>query len=67
MLLPCAWEGLRRKDIAALARMAVVAAFVGGWLFNFVYDVKFMSGFVSGWLSHGFASDVLDWLQGLLS
>ena len=33
MLLPCAWEGWRRKDIAALARMAVVAAFVGGWLF----------------------------------
>ncbi len=23
--------------------------FFAGWLFNFVYDVKFLAGFVSGW------------------
>jgi len=32
LLLPCAWQALRRKDMAALARLAVVAAFVVAWL-----------------------------------
>lgn len=26
--------------------------FVGGWIFNFVYDIKFLTGFLSGWLAH---------------
>lgn len=32
--------------------------FLGGWVFNFVVDVKFLAGFVSGWMSRG-------WLAGL--
>jgi hypothetical protein len=32
--------------------------FLGGWLFNFVFDVKFVSGFLAGWLAHG-------WMGGL--
>ncbi len=32
--------------------------FVGGWVFNFVIDVKFLAGFVSGWMTHS-------WFGGL--
>ncbi len=37
-----------------LTRLAVQAPllFFAGWLFNFVYDVKFLAGFVSGWMAH---------------
>ena len=33
--------------------------FTAGWLFNFVVDIKFVSGFAAGWLAH-------TWLGGLL-
>jgi hypothetical protein len=26
--------------------------FFAGWLFNFIYDVKFFAGFISGWMAH---------------
>lgn len=32
--------------------------FAAGWLFNFVVDIKFLSGFMAGWMAHG-------WLSGL--
>ncbi len=37
-----------------MTRLAVQAPplFFAGWLFNFVYDVKFLAGFVSGWVAH---------------
>ncbi len=28
-------------------------AFLSGWLFNFLVDIKFLSGFLSGWMAHG--------------
>lgn len=33
--------------------------FAGGWLFNFVVDIQFLSGFAAGWLTH-------TWVGGLL-
>ena len=30
----------------------VPVLFVAGWLFNFIYDIKFVTGFVSGWMAH---------------
>jgi hypothetical protein len=27
--------------------------FLVGWLFNFLVDIKFLSGFLSGWMAHG--------------
>ncbi len=37
-----------------ITRLAVQAPllFFAGWLFNFVYDVKFVAGFISGWVAH---------------
>ena len=32
--------------------------FALGWLFNLVYDTRFVLGFASGWLAHG-------WIGGL--
>lgn len=26
--------------------------FAAGWLFNFVIDIHFMTGFAAGWLAH---------------
>ena len=34
--------------------------FLSGWVFNFVVDVKFLAGFVSGWMTHS-------WFGGLFS
>ncbi len=28
-------------------------AFLSGWLFNFLVVIKFLSGFLSGWMAHG--------------
>ncbi len=28
-------------------------AFLSGWLFNFLVDIKFLTGFLSGWMAHG--------------
>lgn len=36
------------------------AIFAAGWLFNFVVDIKFMSGFMAGWFAH-------TWLGGIFS
>ena len=33
--------------------------FAGGWLFNFVIDIQFMSGFAAGWLAHTWVGDLL--------
>jgi hypothetical protein len=40
-------------------------AFCGGWLFNFVVDIRFVSGFLSGWLAHSWLAPVMEYL-GLL-
>ncbi len=36
-----------------MPRLAIQAPllFFAGWLFNFIYDVKFVTGFVSGWMA----------------
>jgi len=33
--------------------------FVGGWFFNFVVDIQFISGFLSGWLAHSWIGSLL--------
>ncbi|MEC8087682.1 MAG: hypothetical protein VX156_07610 [Pseudomonadota bacterium] len=27
-------------------------AFAGGWAFNFMVDIHFLSGFIAGWVTH---------------
>ena len=40
--------------------------FFGGYLFNFIFDVQFATGFVAGWLAkHGF-DEIANWLFSLL-
>ena len=39
-------------------------AFAGGWIFNFVVDVKFVSGFLLGWLAHSKLAPVVEWFLG---
>lgn len=34
------------------------AIFVAGWLFNFIADVRFAAGFVSGWLAHSWIGNL---------
>ena len=43
-----------REEIMRITRLTVQAPllFSAGWLFNFVYDIKFLAGFVSGWMAH---------------
>ncbi len=36
--------------------LAYPLAFVGGWLFNFVVDIQFLAGFLSGWMAQGLFS-----------
>jgi hypothetical protein len=43
----------------ALALVRFPAIFFAGWLFNFVVDIQFLSGFAAGWLAH-------TWLGGIL-
>lgn len=33
--------------------------FVGGWLFNFVVDIQFLSGFLAGWLANSWLGELL--------
>jgi hypothetical protein len=33
--------------------------FAAGWLFNFVFDAQFVSGFVAGWLGHTWIGEYL--------
>ena len=33
--------------------------FAAGWLFNFIYDIQFITGFASGWLAHSWVGDLL--------
>jgi len=37
-----------------------LAAFGAGWLFNFVFDVRFALGFASGWLAHTWLGPIID-------
>ena len=32
--------------------------FAAGWLFNFIADVRFAAGFVSGWLAHSWIGNL---------
>ena len=43
-----------REEMIRITRLTVQAPllFSAGWLFNFVYDIKFLAGFVSGWMAH---------------
>ena len=34
--------------------------FVAGWLFNFVYDAQFVSGFMAGWFGHTWIGQLLN-------
>ena len=33
--------------------------FAGGWLFNFIFDIQFLSGFAAWWLAHTTIGGVL--------
>jgi len=37
--------------------------FLGGWLFNFIVDIQFFTGFAAGWLSHSAFGPYFDQLQ----
>lgn len=37
--------------------------FIGGWLFNFIVDIQFVTGFAAGWLSHSALGPYFDQLQ----
>jgi hypothetical protein len=76
MLLPCAWQALRRRDLAALLRLAVVAACVIAWLAlsydNLVRTAAGQMGWHHGSVSRAFRAllvrEVLGpWLIGLLA
>lgn len=41
-----------RSRLRHLRHLAIPVFFLGGWLFNFMYDIKFASGFLSGWWAH---------------
>ena len=41
----------------ALVKYPVV--FAGGWLFNFIMDIQFLSGFAAGWLAHTWSGGVI--------
>ena len=43
----------------ALALVRFPAVFAAGWVFNFIVDIQFLSGFAAGWLAH-------TWLGGFL-
>ncbi len=45
-----------RKTARAFKYPVVFAA---GWLFNFVYDAHFVSGFMVGWLGHTWIGEYL--------
>jgi len=76
LLLPCAWQALRRKDIAALARLAVVAVFVVAWpslnYDNIVHTAAGQMGWYHGSISRAF-KDMLaqrvigPWLASLMA
>lgn len=36
----------------ALALVRFPAVFAAGWLFNFIVDIQFLSGFAAGWFAH---------------
>lgn len=37
---------------AASRYLQMPVLFAAGWLFNFVVDIKFASGFTAGWFAH---------------
>lgn len=42
----------RGSRLRHLRLLSLPVFFGAGWLFNFVYDIKFVSGFLSGWFMH---------------
>jgi hypothetical protein len=40
--------------------------FLGGYLFNFVFDIQFTIGFIAGWMAKNGFDTIADWLLGLL-
>lgn len=42
-----------------MAMVKYPLVFTGGWLFNFIVDIQFLSGFAAGWLTHTWIGDVL--------
>lgn len=76
MLLPCAWQALRRRDLAALLRLAAVAAAVIAWLAlsydNIVRTTGGQMGWHQGSVSRAFGAMLVHlvlgpWLSGLLA
>ncbi len=45
------------RMIARIFKYPVI--FAAGWLFNFVYDAHFISGFMAGWLGHTWIGEYL--------
>lgn len=40
--------------------------FLGGWLFNFIFDIQFAAGLASGWLLRQGFDDLARMLQDLI-
>lgn len=40
--------------------------FLGGYLFNFVFDIQFTIGCIAGWMAKNGFDTIADWLLGLL-
>lgn len=49
----------RRGYVRKTARvMSYPVLFVAGWIFNFVADIQYVSGFLSGWFAHSWLSQL---------
>ncbi len=40
--------------------------FLGGYLFNFVFDTQFTIGFIAGWLAKNGFDGIAGWLLGMI-
>ena len=40
--------------------------FLGGYLFNFVFDTQFTIGFIAGWLAKNGFEGIAGWLLGMI-
>ena len=43
-----------------------IVIFIGGWLFNFVFDIQFALGVFAGWLVHEGYDNVAGYLINIL-
>lgn len=53
----------KNAEVAMVRFVQIPVFFAAGWLFNFVVDIKFVSGFAAGWFAHSWLAHT--WLAGL--